>query len=77
MIMPGMEQFLIVPLPSELTQFVVEFDAGKLPKFEGKIGETEKTRFTSLARRLWNVTVDRLRQVHRLAAGGEPNVSAA
>jgi hypothetical protein len=56
-------QFFTVPLPSELTQFVMEFDAGKLSKFEGKIEEAEKVRFDSLARRLWNVTIDRLRRV--------------
>jgi hypothetical protein len=30
------EPFLIVPLPSELMQFVADFDAGKLGKFEGQ-----------------------------------------
>ncbi len=75
-IVPGTEQFRVVPLPSELTQFVVEFDAGKLPAFEGKIEEAEKARFSSLARRLWRVTVDRLRRVRRLARGGQPNISA-
>ena len=75
-LMPGNDQFLTVPLPSELTQFVVEFDAGKLPKFEGDIEPTEKERFISLARRLWNVTVDRLRRVRRLASGAPPKISA-
>jgi hypothetical protein len=60
------EQFFTVPLPSELTQFVIDFDAGKLSKFEGKIEEAEKVRFNSLARRLWNVTIDRLRRVRRV-----------
>jgi hypothetical protein len=63
------EQFFTVPLPSELTQFVIEFDAGKLSKFEGKIEEAEKVRFNSLARRLWNVTIDRVRRVRRLTRG--------
>jgi hypothetical protein len=63
---PRGEQFMTVALPSELTQFVAEFDAGKLPKFEGLIEEAEKSRFNDLARRLWKVTVDRLRRVRRL-----------
>lgn len=63
---PRGEQFMTVALPSELTQFVTEFDAGKLPKFEGLIEEAEKSRFNDLARRLWKVTVDRLRRVRRL-----------
>ncbi len=71
-LMPTNEQFLTVPLPSELTEFVVEFDAGKLPNFEGKVEATEKARFTSLARRLWNVTVDRLRRIRRPARAIEP-----
>jgi hypothetical protein len=68
---PGLEgeQFFTVPLPSELTQFVIDFDAGKLSKFEGKIEEAEKVRFNSLARRLWNVTIDRLRRVRRVTEG--------
>jgi hypothetical protein len=60
------EQFFTIPLPFELTLFVNEFDAGKLPQFEGKIEEAEKLRFNSLARRLWNVTIDRLRRVRQL-----------
>jgi hypothetical protein len=68
-------QFSIIPLPSELTQFVVEFDAGKLPKFEGQIGQADKARFNALARRLWNVTIDRLRRVRRLSRGDEPKTS--
>ncbi len=75
-LMPGNEQFLTVPLPSELTQFVMEFDAGKLPNFEGKVEASEKARFTGLARRLWNVTVDRLRRVRRLTRGKQPKISA-
>jgi hypothetical protein len=71
-LMPTNEQFLIVPLPSELTEFVVEFDAGKLPNFEGRIEATEKARFTNLARRLWNVTVVRLKRLRRPARAGEP-----
>jgi hypothetical protein len=63
------EQFFTVPLPSELTQFVLEFDDGRLSKFEGKIEEAEKVRFNSLARRLWNVTIDRLRRVRRVTEG--------
>jgi hypothetical protein len=63
------EQFFTVPLPSELTQFVMEFDAGKLSKFEGKIDEAEKARFNSLARRLRNVTIDRLRRLRRVTEG--------
>ncbi len=75
-LMPGNDQFLTVPLPAELTQFVVEFDAGKLPDFEGKIEASEKARFTGLAGRLWNVTVDRLRRMRRLARGRQPKISA-
>jgi hypothetical protein len=70
------DQFVTVPIPSELTDFVIEFDAGKLPDFEGKIEPTEKARFTSLARRLWNVTVDHLRRVRRLARSRQPQLSA-
>jgi hypothetical protein len=72
----GNDQFLIVSLPSELTQFVVEFDAGKLPKFEAKVEEAEKARFTNLAARLWNVTVERLRRMRRLARGAHSKSSA-
>ena len=63
------DQFFTVPLPSELTQFVMEFDAGKLSKFEGKIEQAEKVKFNSLASRLWNVTTDRLRRMRRLTQG--------
>jgi hypothetical protein len=70
----GSDQFLTVP--SEMTQFVLEFDAGKLPGFEGRIEPTEKERFFTLAMRLWNVTVDRMRRVRRLARGGQPKTSA-
>jgi hypothetical protein len=65
----GTEQFAIVPLPPELTQFVLEFDAGKLPNFEGNIEDAEKVSFTNLAKGLWNVTVDRVRRVRRLSRG--------
>jgi hypothetical protein len=75
-VMPGNEVFLTVPLPSELTQFIMEFDAGKLPRFEGKIEEAEKVRFVSLARQLWNLTVDRLRRFRRLGRGGPSKSSA-
>jgi hypothetical protein len=74
--MPTNDQFLTVALPSELTEFVVEFDAGKLANFEGKIEATEKARFTSLTKPLWNATVDRLRHVRRRTSGGQPAVSA-
>ena len=72
------EQFFFIPLPSELTLFVMEFDAGKLSKFEGKIEEAEKVRFNNLARRLWNVTVGRLRRVRQLtrSEGSAPKASA-
>lgn len=74
-VMPTSDQFITVPIPSELTDFVVEFDAGKLPDFEGQIEPTEKARFTSLAGRLWNVTVDRLRRVRRLGRGKQQHLS--
>jgi hypothetical protein len=63
------EQFCIIPLPSELIQFVEEFDAGKLPKFEGKIEKAEKVRFNDLASQLWNVTIGRMRQFRRPTRG--------
>jgi hypothetical protein len=68
------DQFITVPIPSELTDFVVEFDSGKLPDFEGKIEASEKARFTSLARRLWNVTVEGLRRVRRMGGGRQPKL---
>jgi len=55
------EQFVIVPLPPELKQFVIEFDAGKLPEFEGKVDQIEVAQLDSLAKRLWNITIAQLR----------------
>ena len=63
---PAGEQFATVPLPVELRQFVNEFDAGKLPKFEGRIEQAEKARFDGLARRLWNITLSGLRRMRPL-----------
>lgn len=53
--------FVIVPLPPELKQFVIEFDAGKLPEFEGKVDQIEVAQLDSLAKRLWNITIAKLR----------------
>jgi hypothetical protein len=64
--MMGADQFKLVPLPAEMTQYVVEFDAGKLPEFEGTVELIEKQHFNTLARRLWSVTVDRARRVRHL-----------
>ena len=55
------EQFVIVPLPAELKQFVIEFDAGQLPEFEGKVDQMEVAQLDSLAKRLWNTTTAKLR----------------
>jgi hypothetical protein len=66
------EQFYVIPLPPELTQFVEEFDAGKLPEFEGKIEKAEKVRFNELAKRLWDVTSRRMRQFRRPTRGDGP-----
>ncbi len=55
------EQFVMVRLPPELTQFVIDFDSGKLPEFEGKVDESEVARLNSLARRAWNITIANLR----------------
>lgn len=55
------EQFVILRLPPELTQFVVDFDAGKLPEFEGKVDQTEVARLSSLAKRAWNIAIANLR----------------
>lgn len=71
------EEFVIIPLPSALTQFVMEFDAGKLPKFEGKIEEAEKLLLNNLARRLWNVTIGRLRRVRQLTRRERAETSAS
>jgi hypothetical protein len=51
----------MVRLPPELTQFVIDFDSGKLPEFEGKVDESEVARLNSLARRAWNITIANLR----------------
>jgi hypothetical protein len=66
---PVGEEFLTVPLPAEMREFVAEFDAGKLPELEGEIEQSEKVRFNDLAKRLWKVTVDRLRRVRRWNRG--------
>jgi hypothetical protein len=68
---PGSDQFVTIPLPSEMSAFVVEFDAGKLPGFEGQVEQEEKVRFAGVPRRLWNVTADRGRRVRRLGAARE------
>jgi len=57
------KQFLVLPLPPELTQFVMQFDAGKLPEFEGEIEAAEKVRFDRLSRRLWNLTMEGLERL--------------
>ena len=55
------EQFVMVRLPPELTQFVIDFDAGKLPEFEGKVDQIEVAQLDSLAKRLWDITIANLR----------------
>ena len=55
--------FEIGPLTPELTQFVTQFDAGKLPEFEGEIEAAEKVRLDSLSGRLWNLTMEGLERL--------------
>ena len=55
------EQFLTIPLPSEMREFVADFDSGKLPELEAHVQESEKVRFNELAKRLWDVEIGRLR----------------
>jgi len=59
------EQFLTIPLPAEIREFVAEFDAGKLPELEAQIEQYEKTRFDEVAKRQWEVTIGRSRRVRR------------
>jgi hypothetical protein len=62
------EQFVMVRLPPELTQFVIDFDAGKLPEFEGKVDQIEVAQLDSLARRLWDKTIANLRTMRSVGA---------
>jgi len=55
------EQFVMVRLPPELRQFVIDFDAGKLPQFEGKVDQGEVRQLHALAKHLWDITIANLR----------------
>jgi hypothetical protein len=62
------DQFLTIPLPAEMREFVADFDAGKLPELEAHVEESEKSRFNELAKHQWDVAIGRLRRVRRLKA---------